>query len=448
MVFSLLLLFVCVCEGWLVAFWLALMGLYLLFQVSGVEGGVVSFSWVLGRGFDENFFCYFENMAIDVNNYSWGSGSVNVWSRGEYIFLVVSLGVLLGLSFLSLDFLYFYIFFEGALIPIFIMIIGYGYQPDRLMAGLYMFFYTLSASLPLLLGIMMLGLWWGKLSFSILWLGGYGGVGGWSVILVVAFLVSLPMFFVHLWLPKAHVEAPIGGFMILAGVLLSLGGYGVFWVAGLILGEVLLWGGYLMGICLGGGIMIGFICFGQVDLSSLIAYFSVGHMGLVLIGFCSMSFVGFQGGLLLMVSHGLCSSGLFCLASMVYERVGSRSMMIVRGMLCLMPGLGLWWFLMSIGNMAAPPSLGFFAEVLVMGCLVQYVWWGMFMLAFVMFLVGGYSLWMFSSVNHGGGWELSGEGLGVSVREYLIILCHWVPFNIFGFEVSFIFFVGFLAQMV
>nr|YP_010010513.1 NADH dehydrogenase subunit 4 [Callosobruchus maculatus]QOH99481.1 NADH dehydrogenase subunit 4 [Callosobruchus maculatus] len=345
-----------------------------------------------------------------------------------YLFNLMVLLLLLSLFmvFSSLNLFVFYLFFEISLIPTLILIIGWGYQPERIEAGMYLLFYTLLVSLPMMISIfyyynmgsMMLMFMNHQMNFLV------------YLCMNMVFFVKIPMFFVHLWLPKAHVEAPVSGSMILAGIMLKLGGYGLIRLMSMFMLIGVKINFIFIVISLIGGFIVSLICVRQSDIKSLIAYSSVAHMGLVLSGIMTLNIWGFWGSLVMMLAHGLCSSGLFCLANISYERTHSRSLYLNKGLLNIMPNLSFWWFMFCSSNMAAPPSLNLLGEIILINSLISYSFLSMIFLSLLSFFSAVYSLFLFSYSQHGlyySGLFSMYQGM---YREYLLLFLHWFPLNL------------------
>nr|QNS37144.1 NADH dehydrogenase subunit 4 [Prosopocoilus laterotarsus maedaorum] len=358
--------------------------------------------------------------------------SAGIFSSHYYsdLFLLTLLVLLFSLfcTFASMNLFVFYLFFEFSLIPTLILIIGWGYQPERIQAGVYLLFYTLVGSLPMMISIFYY--YWknGTLDFFFF----YNDVGFFMFYLcmTVVFLVKMPMYFVHLWLPKAHVEAPVSGSMILAGVMLKLGGYGMMRLMQIMIPVAVKVNMIFIVVGLVGGFYVSLICLRQSDIKALIAYSSVAHMGLALGGIMTLNYWGMSGALVMMVAHGLCSSGLFCLANISYERLGSRSLFLNKGLINMMPSMSLWWFLFSSSNMAAPPSMNLLGEIMLINSLVSWSIFCMIFLSLISFFSAAYSLFLYAYSQHGKMFSgLYSFSMG-SVREYLLLFLHWFPLNI------------------
>nr|AND96083.1 NADH deshydrogenase subunit 4 [Onthophagus crassicollis] len=345
-----------------------------------------------------------------------------------FLFMVLLLLIFLFITFSSMNLFMFYLFFEMSLIPTLILIVGWGYQPERLQAGIYLLFYTLLVSLPMMISIFYY--YESYFSLDFFYINNMVSNIYMYLCMNLAFFVKMPMYLVHLWLPKAHVEAPVSGSMILAGVMLKLGGYGlmrlmlIFIEIGMKINIIFIL------ISMYGGFLVSLICIRQIDIKSLIAYSSVAHMGMVLGGIMTLTYWGMCGALVMMLAHGLCSSGLFCLANINYERFMSRSMYMNKGLINLIPSMSLWWFLLSSSNMAAPPSLNLFGEILLINSLVSWNSLCMLMLMFLSFFSAVYSLYLYSYTQHGKLYSGLFSIFTGYIREYLLMLLHWFPLNI------------------
>nr|QUI77253.1 NADH dehydrogenase subunit 4 [Empoascanara gracilis] len=344
----------------------------------------------------------------------------------NYLFLFVCylLCLILMMIFSSLNLFSMYLFFEFSLVPLIILIYGWGYQPERLISGLYLLFYTLFASLPLFLLLIYLYLFNFSLYLDFEFVISFGFM--FHFFFVFAFLVKLPMFMVHFWLPSAHVQAPLAGSMILAGLLLKIGGYGIFRVMFISDLNFLSYGYFWYSISILGGIFISLICFSQGDTKCLVAYSSVAHMSLCIMGLMSMSKWGVIGSYFLMISHGLCSSGLFCLVNVSYERLLSRSFMINKGLMSFMPSMCILWFIFCVFNMGCPPSLNFISEIMILTSMISYWSYSYYYFLFISFFSACFSFYLFSYVQHGSLFFLYSCTEGC-IREFLLLHIHMLP---------------------
>lgn len=259
----------------------------------------------------------------------------------------------------------FYVFFEARALIVFLFILGFGYQPERTTARIFLLLFTVASSLPL---FALLLIFWREIGiscFGTAWLASRwsGPSSIFRIALTIGFIVKFPLYFFHIWLPKAHVEASSGGSIILAGVLLKLGRYGLVRVSPLITIRTLT--NFTSYFALLGGAIVRCLCIRLVDLKVLVAYSSVAHISLVIARILSQTSVGTVGALSMSVAHGLASSGLFFGVGVIFRVSGSRLFFFNRGVIVWAPWFVIFWFVLAAFNIGVPPTFNFWAEIFI-----------------------------------------------------------------------------------
>ena len=317
-------------------------------------------------------------------------------------FLILS-GLMIGV-FCAIDGLLFYVFFEATLIPMFI-IIGVWGGPNRVYAAIKFFLYTLLGSLLTLVAILYL---WFKSdgSFDIL---------AWHKLplpldvqvliffaFLMAFAVKVPMWPVHTWLPDAHVEAPTGGSVVLAAIMLKLGAYGFLRFSLPITPDAShSLAGFIITLSLIAVIYVGLVALVQADMKKLVAYSSIAHMGFVTLGFFVFNDMAVQGGIVQMISHGFVSGAMFLCIGVLYDRMHSRQIADYGGVINTMPRFAAFFVLFSLANCGLPATSGFVGEFMVILGSVKFNFWIGLLAATALIFGAAYSLWLVKRVVFG-----------------------------------------------
>jgi NADH-quinone oxidoreductase subunit M len=338
-------------------------------------------------------------------------------------FLILS-GAMIGV-FCALDGLLFYVFFEATLIPMFI-IIGVWGGSNRMYAAIKFFLYTFLGSLLMLVAIIYLYFAAGH-SFDIL---------AWhklplpmtaQILIFLAFLmafaVKVPMWPVHTWLPDAHVEAPTGGSVVLAAIMLKLGGYGFLRFSLPVTPDASHYlAPLLISLSLIAVIYIGLVAMVQADMKKLVAYSSIAHMGFVTLGCFLFNDMGAQGAIMQMVSHGFVSGAMFLCIGVLYDRMHTRQIAEYGGVVNTMPRFAAFFVLFSLANSGLPGTSGFVGEFMVILASVQFNFWIGLLAAIALILGAAYSLWLVKRVVFGAIANKHVAALtDLSGREFLIL---------------------------
>ena len=349
-------------------------------------------------------------------------------NKKKFFFISISSLIFFLLLFFSVrNIILFYIFFEATLIPTLLLVSYWGYQPERLQAGSYIILYTVTASLPLLIVLLYVSVEQNNIIiiFPIKFYSNFFIV----IIVYSAFLVKLPIYSVHLWLPKAHVEASLAGRMLLAGILLKLGGYGLIQMNILFdfAGDkttVLL---RIIRFSFWGGFLASFLSLKQIDIKSFVAYSSVSHISLVILGILSDSTWGIFRAVITIFAHGFCSSALFCLTYFTYTKFYSRSIIHIRGIISVYPKISFLWFIFCCANIAAPPSLNLLGEIFVAPVVNRLSRIFLVLIGIIVFVSGFYNIYLYTVINHGQSSIYSSPSSPIKSYQIIAILSHFLP---------------------
>jgi NADH-quinone oxidoreductase subunit M len=354
----------------------------------------------------------------------------------EYMIVFLVLETLMIGVFTTLDLAMFYVFFEGTLLPMF-LIIGIWGGAARIQASYKFFFYTFTGSVLMLLA--MMGMYWNAGTTDIMVLLTHQFPAGMQTWLWLAFFASLavkmPMWPFHRWLPEAHVQAPTAGSVILAAILLKLGGYGFLRFSLPMFPDASAqFADFVFLLSVAAIILTSLVALVQTDMKKLIAYSSVAHMGFVTMGIFAGNALGIQGAMFQMISHGLVSGALFLAVGVIYDRMHTREITAYGGLVERMPRYALAFMVFTMANVGLPGTSGFVGEFLTMMGVFQVNTWVAFGAASGVILSAGYGLWLYRRIIFGALTKESLKSLlDLNLREKIVLYPLIVLIIGFGF---------------
>lgn len=385
-------------------------------------------------------------IGLRVNCYSFYLVILRVWIIGlmyirfDYyykevkyqIIIFLVLLIVLVLFFLSMDLIIFYLIFEIRIIPTFMLIIYWGRNPERLNAVYYLIMYILVISFPFLILLFWIYISIKTFKFMSLEIILEKYILGWFYYFIIffPFYIKIPIYLFHLWLPKAHVEAPVYGSIVLAGVLLKIGRYGLVRLIKMLVKRRLVYRYQIFRVSVVGSLVIRIVCLVQIDMKRLVAYSSVVHINIIICAFITIFKLGVWGRYIIIISHGLCSSGLFYIVNLYYSRTKRRLLVLNKGLGNKLGGFIIWWFILCVANISFPFSINFFREIYILIVILNWDRYIYLYIMFICFLSGAYSLYLYSYVQHGrGGFHEYIFNFGFR-KEFIVLILHIYPLSI------------------
>ena len=405
-------------------FYLTNLSIVIWFLINGSKISYLSLS-LIGLTAYLNVIC----LLVSVN-----SIKVNL---NLFLFFIFFLHIILCGIFLTENILIFYILFESSLIPMFLLVIGWGARLEKARAAYYLFFYTFISSILMLLSIIKLYLLTGSLNIEIMLCCSIPiSYQKWGMIcMFIAFSVKIPMIPFHIWLPQAHVEAPLAGSILLAGIMLKLGAFGFIRLAlPLYPYSFYYYSPFLLFLSLVSILYGGLSTIRQSDMKRLIAYSSVAHMGFATYALFNPIDIelGIIGCTLILIAHGFASPALFSVVGFLYERYHTRIIKYFNGVGQVMPLLGVFCFLFTLCSIAFPGSLNFVGEFIIIILASQYAYSHGFMM-FIGCLIGlVYALYFYQRIFTGSTSNYLKNGKDLNREESLSLILLFTPIILLG----------------